>query len=243
MANRIRERREALGMSQQALADEIGTSQPQIDRLEKGERKLTQGWLEKLAPALKMPMADLLLPPGVTRGPSPTHRTDRRRKAPDPDQLGLPLTIPIPEINAFAGAGGAGGLAEIMNATPDGDVTIANEDDIRGYWHMPESYLSTELQVDPRRAFVVKVEGDSMSTTLESGDRIVINVQQRQPSPPGLFALFDGIAVVIKRVEYIPNTDPPRLKISSDNPRHESYERTIEEVQIIGRARLRVSRL
>lgn len=44
--------RTALKMSQQQLADLVGTSQPQIKRLEKGQRKLTKEWAERLAPHL-----------------------------------------------------------------------------------------------------------------------------------------------------------------------------------------------
>lgn len=41
-----------MGLSQQALADLVGTSQPQIKRLEDGARKLTKEWAERLAPSL-----------------------------------------------------------------------------------------------------------------------------------------------------------------------------------------------
>jgi transcriptional regulator with XRE-family HTH domain len=40
------------GLSQARLADLSGTSQPQIKRLEDGERKLTRQWAERLAPHL-----------------------------------------------------------------------------------------------------------------------------------------------------------------------------------------------
>lgn len=52
--NRLRELRENLDWSQQRLADAVEptTSQAQIDRLEKGERKLTVEWARRLAKAL-----------------------------------------------------------------------------------------------------------------------------------------------------------------------------------------------
>jgi transcriptional regulator with XRE-family HTH domain len=58
--NRIKELREALGLSQQQLAARVGTSQPQIDRLEGGTRKLTEDWMRRLAKALHCKPADLL---------------------------------------------------------------------------------------------------------------------------------------------------------------------------------------
>lgn len=60
--NKIRELREASGMSQEQLAARIQpkTSQPQIDRLEKGERNLTQGWMIRVSSALNVGPKDLL---------------------------------------------------------------------------------------------------------------------------------------------------------------------------------------
>ncbi len=48
----IRAFRRQSGLTQAALAAEIGTSQSQIDRLEKGERRLTYDWIVRLAGAL-----------------------------------------------------------------------------------------------------------------------------------------------------------------------------------------------
>lgn len=48
----IKELREKLKISQAALADAVGTSQPQIKRLEGGDRKLTKEWAERLSPHL-----------------------------------------------------------------------------------------------------------------------------------------------------------------------------------------------
>lgn len=50
MASKLRDARTAAGLSQQQLADLAGTSQPQIDRLEKGRRRLTKRWATRLAP-------------------------------------------------------------------------------------------------------------------------------------------------------------------------------------------------
>lgn len=53
MTNRLREFREAAGLSQDELADRVGSSFQQISKLERGERKLTREWAERLAPHIK----------------------------------------------------------------------------------------------------------------------------------------------------------------------------------------------
>lgn len=60
MPNRIKELRIAKGLSQDALAELANTSQPQIDRLEKGQRNLTQTWMTRIAKALGVRPAELL---------------------------------------------------------------------------------------------------------------------------------------------------------------------------------------
>lgn len=58
--NRIKEVRKSRGLTLQSLADMIGTDKSQINRLERGERRLTTEWLERLAGALGCTPADLL---------------------------------------------------------------------------------------------------------------------------------------------------------------------------------------
>ena len=67
--NQLRELREKAGLSQAALAEKAGTSQPQIRRLEASQRKLTKQWAERLAPHLQVSAQDLLFSnhEGLTR--------------------------------------------------------------------------------------------------------------------------------------------------------------------------------
>jgi hypothetical protein len=48
--------------------------------------------------------------------------------------------------------------------------------------------------------------------------------------------LYDGMALVAKPLEHIPNSDPPlRVRIISDNAFYLPYDCTVEEVNPIGR--------
>jgi phage repressor protein C with HTH and peptisase S24 domain len=70
MKNRIREWRERAGLSMQALAERAGTSAPQINKLEKGERRLTVDWMVRLGRALDLDPKELL-PPEIGMPPRP----------------------------------------------------------------------------------------------------------------------------------------------------------------------------
>lgn len=52
--------RVAAGLTQARLAEMAGTSQPQINRLEKGDRQLTKAWAERLAPHLGVAPVSLM---------------------------------------------------------------------------------------------------------------------------------------------------------------------------------------
>ncbi|MGD9650295.1 MAG: XRE family transcriptional regulator [Dongiaceae bacterium] len=58
--NRIRDIRLGLDLTMQELADRIGTSKAQIDKLEKGERRLTVDWMRRIAAGLGCDISELL---------------------------------------------------------------------------------------------------------------------------------------------------------------------------------------
>ena len=63
----------------------------------------------------------------------------------------------------------------------------------------------------------------------------MINTADRIPTPPGTFIVHDGFGLVANRVESVPNSDPPTIRISSNNKNYEPYERTIDEAYVMGR--------
>ena len=58
--NRIKELRSRAGLSQDDLAKKVGTSRQQIARLEDGDRRLTVGWMQRVAKALGVEPSDLI---------------------------------------------------------------------------------------------------------------------------------------------------------------------------------------
>lgn len=129
----------------------------------------------------------------------------------------------VVEMDIIGGAG-IGALAQSGD-----DAPVAAE------WGIPDSYMRGELRTPISAAKIIEVRGDSMAPTLHSGDRIMVDTRDKRPSPPGIFVVWDGIGLVVKRLEYIPNSEPARVRIISDNPMHDRYERTLDEIDIQGR--------
>lgn len=113
------------------------------------------------------------------------------------------------------------------------------EDEVRHGepYHFRRAWVRDALGTAPEHLRILRVEGDSMEPTLRDGDVVLVDLTRKAPTPPGVFVLFDGIGLVAKRLEHVPNSDPPTLRILSDNTRYGVYERTAEEVNLIGRVR------
>lgn len=104
-----------------------------------------------------------------------------------------------------------------------------------GVWHFPRRYVVDEMRLSPGQLAVVEVEGDSMFPTLSSGDRVMIDHHDKNPAKPGIYAIWDSGATVVKRLERIPASDPPMVVLISDNKNHNAYTVLEEYVKIIGR--------
>ena len=63
----LKQMRERAGLTQDDLAKLAGTSQPQVRRLESGERELTVPWARRLAPHLGVTAADIVFPDTAKR--------------------------------------------------------------------------------------------------------------------------------------------------------------------------------
>jgi phage repressor protein C with HTH and peptisase S24 domain len=145
------------------------------------------------------------------------------------------------------------GIVEALHVAarvPDGYVGIA-EIDVRASagpgalnegleetkvtWLFPEAMVRHEFRAPPKELRMITVDGDSMEPLLSSGDRILIDTSRQVPVPPGIFVIWDGMGLVAKRVEHIPNSDPPKVLIKSVNPEYQAYERIAEEVNVVGR--------
>jgi phage repressor protein C with HTH and peptisase S24 domain len=125
----------------------------------------------------------------------------------------------VGEYNALVSAGGG--------------ISLADEEKI-GEWPLPRPYLD-DMNLSGNGLAVVPVKGDSMEPTLRSGDRVLIDMGDKNVSQGGLFVLWDGSGRVVKRVERVPGAKPPLLALISDNPLHTRYQVSAIDVDIIGR--------
>ncbi|WP_420403326.1 S24 family peptidase [Nisaea sp.] len=147
-------------------------------------------------------------------------RAGRAAALPAADPRGGAGVIAVPEVRIAASAGGGAHLEQEPGGTD---------------WYFDSGWLRYELRAAPRDLRIISIDGDSMEPVLHSGDKVMLDLSRTAPSPPGIFVLHDGIGLVAKQLELIPNSEPPRLLIRSESSRYQNYERTLEEVNIVGR--------
>jgi phage repressor protein C with HTH and peptisase S24 domain len=193
---------------------------------------------------------------GMEHGSSYQHYEDRYRKPLLPLDLTQKL-VPIfakagadpAELYALAGVDASGShLLGVKPAEDDPRIIRVGELDIRAgaaltgetetvidTWQIPAAIIRAYSSAPASDLRIIAVMGDSMEPTLQPGQRILVDTGDTKPSPPGIFVVWDGQGLVVRRVALLPHSDPARVKITCDNPKYDPSERTIDEAHIRGR--------
>jgi phage repressor protein C with HTH and peptisase S24 domain len=98
-----------------------------------------------------------------------------------------------------------------------------------------KDWIKERLGVAPTDLRLMQMRGDSMEPTFYNNELLLVDITKKLPTPPGLFVIFDGFGLNVKRLEYLTVPRPPRIRIISDNPQYSIYERSSEETVVVGR--------
>ncbi|TXL70129.1 S24 family peptidase [Vineibacter terrae] len=172
----------------------------------------------------------LSIPPDALKGKGKARAGRQTQVDQTPDQppvIGDASSVRVPEFDVRAAMGPGGSLIEIDDATAS--------DAVVGEYSFPRDGFRQLYGAPPDAVRIISVVGDSMTPTLFPGQKVMVDLTDRRPSPPGIFVVYDGLGLVLKRVEVVFGSDPPRVRISSDNQNHAPYERTLDEAHINGR--------
>jgi len=97
------------------------------------------------------------------------------------------------------------GLLGVEVSAGGGGFDYVAEDTTAG-WPFDRSLLGTIYDGAPDDLRLVIVRGESMTPLQEDGDMVLVNTADTQPSPPGIFVLFDGIGLMVKSLELLPGS-------------------------------------
>jgi len=170
-SNRIKDWRLKRGWSMQQLADAAETTRSQIDKLERGERRLTVDWMQRLATPLGCAPADLL----------PEH------------DGGGPATIANPTIGLYSPP--ATRMIPVRSAARGGaDQEMFLEDGPIDYRPCPAFVQHVN------EAYAIYVVGDSMPPMYRPGQLLYVNPHKPLLAGRGVVVAKHSKAVLIKEM-------------------------------------------
>jgi phage repressor protein C with HTH and peptisase S24 domain len=219
MGDRIRLRRTELKLTQEQLGRMVGISKQAVGQWESGAAVPTGPNLVDCAEALKV--RERWLSSG--RAPKepmvePQRKTLDSGSARGTIGAGRPFTIEELDVRAAAGAG----------------AMVESEGKI-GEWSLPSTLVRVASNSAAEAIKILTVVGDSMPSSFRPYDKVMVDTLDRNPTPPGIFVVWEGLGLVVKRVMALPHSDPPAVRIISENPDYPPYERTLDEAYIQGR--------
>ncbi len=188
--------RKRANLTQEAIAEAMGVSVPQVSRWEGGKDGIPSQRLMALAKAYRASLEELLGEDEVEPVPA--------------------VMIELLPTNVGAGGGGTG----------EGEYRSVA---------FPRSLIEDELKVDPSDLLAVQVEGDSMKPEFLPGDQLLVDKRKVSIAQPGAFCLWDGDGYVIKFLEKVYDSEPPKVRVISENRRYQTVERLVDEVSVMGR--------
>lgn len=151
---------------------------------------------------------------------------DLKRRSPLAE---LSETICIDELNVNVEAS--------VSSSDDARQIMASQDAgaVVGIHVYPAKSFNEAHGIEPGRIRIIAVRGISMQPELWPGQRVMVDIQDRTPSPGGIFVIWDGLGLVLKYIEVIHNSDPLKVRLSSAHPAFLPYECTVDEAHINGR--------
>jgi transcriptional regulator with XRE-family HTH domain len=216
--------REARGMSRSELVRLSGISKQQLSRLENGLIRLRLDHLEPFAPHLGYTPEQILLW-GRFRGT-------------ESDNLEVSLATSAQKDLARRGVMEVDGRGTSIGGAKrtvrrDGRHTDRLKSE---RWIFPDSFIREQLHTLEERLLVLQCDGDSMAPTIASGERVIIDIDHKTPSPDGLYAIRDSFgSIIVRRLQVLRSSRPTRVRVISDNQNHPSEEAPLNEIEIAGR--------
>lgn len=200
-------------LSQDDLAEAIGTTKSMYGKLERGERTLDTDWLAKLGRALKCEPYEIL---ASSPGDTPTS------------------TPSIGSLEDFAAEHGLALIEEVDLALGMGATYLDDANpEVLGIVPFRSDWLAGLYDGPVERLKVVRGKGDSMQPTILDGDIVLVDTAHRRiDDQDRIWALAYGELGVIRRVRVTPRGT---WMLMPDNQVVRPDEVTDGEAAVIGR--------
>ena len=215
--NRLKELREQQDKSQAEMASTVGRSQQTWGAYESGTSTPPVEVIQKILVEFDVDGDWLLTGQGEMQRLQSVGETsteyiyDRVPEGFDPSDV-----VFVPVYGTPLGAGQAGNASMV---------------DVRGYMAWERRWLRREARINPKRAFVAQVYGQSMESLISNGD-LVLGEQQEMVDHDGVYAIRVAGELFVKHVM----KRGQELSLVSENDKYETMRLTVhDDAHIIGR--------
>ncbi len=99
-------------------------------------------------------------------------------------------------------------------------------------WALPKAYLIQTLKADPEKTVIVSVLDGDMAPTFLPGDKVIVDLGQRQPLEDGAYLLAKPVRIA--RLKFT-DRESGVVLVGYDNPNHGSEAVSIDRLTILGR--------
>ena len=107
----------------------------------------------------------------------------------------------------------------------------ALHENVVGTWDIPLQKYRDFSTAKPENVYMLQVEGDSMTPTLNSGDWALADTSQNFISSDGLYLIRMASGLAVKRIQSGLND----ITIKSDNPAYGEINANVGEISVLGR--------
>jgi SOS-response transcriptional repressor LexA len=107
----------------------------------------------------------------------------------------------------------------------------ALQENVVGTWDIPLQKYRDFSTAKPENVYMLQVEGDSMTPTLNSGDWALADTSQNFISSDGLYLIRMASGLAVKRIQSGLND----ITIKSDNPAYGEINANVGEIAVLGR--------
>jgi len=102
-------------------------------------------------------------------------------------------------------------------------------------WVIPAEILSMRTSAPPSQIKIFSIKESFMEPEFRHGEHVLIDLSDKNPTPPGTFIISDGFGVMIRNCEYVPNSDPAEIRVSANSTNFQSQTLRAGDFKIIGR--------
>lgn len=122
-----------------------------------------------------------------------------------------------------------------------------------GDWRVPDRFLTEHLGVDIESARIVQCVGGSLEgsgtigdfklSSLENGDRLIVDISDKTPEPLALFIVREGDNLLFRELRFVGKDDDGVVEVGSPFSARSNYIIDHSAIEIFGRIKGRFSKI